>query len=198
MKKAIQHVKDCAGCVSNPEELQKIYKDFILILTNVMSRLYVPSRIRRDFIDRAYDNVSNGKTIQELIIVMQGVCAEADAIITDQLCKRQNKYIQNTLRIIEEEYKDVNLSLQNIASELNINYSYLSTLFNDYVGTNFSNYLNSYRLKKAKELVITNPKLVKEVWEMTGFTSPRAFYNAFKKHTGKTLTQWLYEKQDFS
>ena len=66
---------------------------------------------------------------------------------------------------------------------------------NTYAGSNFSDYINSYRVEEAKKLLadttFDNYTIVAVGLEC-GFNSKSTFYNAFKKFTGVTPT--VYKK----
>ena len=64
---------------------------------------------------------------------------------------------------------------------------YLSRLFNRYFGCSAYAYLTSFRLGKAKELLIGKPHLsVQLVASMTGYLDTSHFIAMFKKATGLT------------
>ena len=62
-----------------------------------------------------------------------------------------NKFftVRKTINYIKEYYSD-KVSLEEIASKMNITHEYLSRLFTKEIGKNFSDYLKEYRINKAK------------------------------------------------
>lgn len=103
--------------------------------------------------------------------------------------------------VIENEklYLNPSLSLADVAQKLNLNETYVSHTFNLESDLNFSNYINSLRIKNVKKLLLNedykNYTLLAIALE-SGFNSKSAFYNAFKKDTGLTPTQ--YRQQNLS
>ena len=67
-------------------------------------------------------------------------------------------------------------------------------------GDGLRNYINKYRVEKAKEL-LRNPDLVIEtIAAMTGFNNSNSFIRVFKKYELKTPGQYrhmILEKEDF-
>jgi len=103
--------------------------------------------------------------------------------------------------IIEQEklFLNPNLNLNLIAKKLELNESYFSHLFNQNSTKNFTSYINTIRIKEAKKL-LTNKDFsnytIVSIGLESGFNSKSAFYNAFKKETGITPTE--YRKTNMS
>lgn len=90
-------------------------------------------------------------------------------------------------RLMEEEraYTDDQLTLRDLADELSITPHQLSQLLNDRLDTNFNNYVNQFRIRDAKEMLIQQPeKTVLTISLEVGFNSKSAFYEAFSRFTG--------------
>lgn len=84
-------------------------------------------------------------------------------------------------------YRDSSLGLDSISKMLNISSNYLSQMINKLSGSNFSDYVNSFRIEDAKSK-LKNPKFanytVLAIGLEAGFNSKSTFYTAFKKYTG--------------
>ncbi|QTE21783.1 helix-turn-helix domain-containing protein [Polaribacter cellanae] len=114
--------------------------------------------------------------------------------------KNDNKIEKIKNEILREKaFLNSNLNLASIAEKHNLNESYLSHIFNKNSNTNFSTYINKLRVKESKKLLVDeafkNYDIISIALE-SGFNSKSAFYNAFKKETGLTPTQ--YRKQNLS
>ncbi|MEG7531218.1 MAG: helix-turn-helix transcriptional regulator, partial [Hungatella sp.] len=73
------------------------------------------------------------------------------------------------------------------ADELGISGKYCSNLFKKLSDDNFKNFLNSYRIDKAKELIEKNPKIkITDLSLLVGFNSSNTFIRVFGKYTGMT------------
>ena len=77
-----------------------------------------------------------------------------------------------------------NLTLKSLAEEFNYNYAYLSGLFRNRIGVNFKYYLDSIRVSKAMDLLITTDMTIAEVSSACGYENIRTFNNVFKRITG--------------
>ncbi len=98
-------------------------------------------------------------------------------------------YITRLKYLMEEEkiYRDAELSLPALAEKLSISSHVLSQLLNERLDRNFSDFVNSYRVEEAKE-ILRGPRggrvKIAVVAGDVGFNTMVSFYNAFKKHTG--------------
>ncbi|MDY7393679.1 helix-turn-helix transcriptional regulator [Aureibaculum sp. 2210JD6-5] len=97
-------------------------------------------------------------------------------------------YIKNT-----KKFTNAKLSLETLAEELDISASFLSSIINKSNKTNFTDYINNYRVNQAKELLAdkdyANYKILSIGLE-SGFNSKSTFYAVFKKFTGKTPAEY--------
>ncbi|MBF4517406.1 AraC family transcriptional regulator [Flavobacterium sp. ANB] len=84
-------------------------------------------------------------------------------------------------------YKNPNLSLQDLAQEINISSHQLSQFLNNNLGKNFTSFVNEFRINEACRIITSNDKLTLEsIGYDVGFNSKSTFFVAFKKHTGTT------------
>ena len=77
-------------------------------------------------------------------------------------------------------------SLQSVAEHVSLSMSHLSRVFKTYYGTNFSEYLTSAKMGRAKELLSDRRKMVYEIAQAVGYDSAKNFTRAFKKFYGIT------------
>jgi len=88
-------------------------------------------------------------------------------------------------------YLNPELSLDLLASEFGASAKHLSQCINTSIQQNFFDFINSYRLKEAKHLLMNNPeKTISEIMYEAGFNSKATFNRIFKKQTGLTPTQY--------
>ncbi len=105
-----------------------------------------------------------------------------------------NSFIPKALKFIEENFgKDINMAV--VSNEVGISYTYFSEKFKEYTGGNFTDYLNSFRVSKAKEFLKKGCYRIYEVADLCGFSSPRYFIKIFKNETGVTPTNYQNKYQ---
>jgi AraC-like DNA-binding protein len=101
--------------------------------------------------------------------------------------------IQQSIALITENelFLNPNLTLDETAKELKISKHILSQYLNEKLGKSFSNFINEYRIEKAKELLQSNKNYTVEgLGYESGFNSKSTFFTTFKKITGKTPTEY--------
>lgn len=93
--------------------------------------------------------------------------------------------IESVLRYINEHYNE-NLSLQKLSDVVYMHPTYLSKLFKEKTGENFSEYIMKVRIEQSKKLLQDLSLRMYDVCEMVGYDSPKHFGRIFKEITGIT------------
>lgn len=106
--------------------------------------------------------------------------------------QQSNQIIQKARQIVKTRYQE-NLTLDDVAEELNISLFYLSKLFRKHTGISFTEYLTQVRMDHARSLLNDSSWSVKEVAYATGFNSQSYFSKIFKKYTGKSPSEYRGE-----
>jgi AraC-like DNA-binding protein len=105
------------------------------------------------------------------------------------------EYMRRLERVMRSEqiYMDSRLTLPALAQTVGCSVNHLSQVINAGFEMSFFDYLNSHRVRHAKELLIElNGKncAILNIAFTVGFNSNSAFYAAFKKHVGMTPAQF--------
>ncbi len=136
------------------------------------------------------------------------IFSSENIIIAEKATKIQTKYSGSKLSDSEAKqytekltdymksakpYLNPDLSLPQLAADLNISSHYLSQVINEQFNLNFFDFVNRYRVEAFKEKVIfhefRNFSLLGIAFEC-GFNSKSAFNRIFKQTTGKTPSQY--------
>lgn len=128
--------------------------------------------------DNSFDNLEETEmkrkimSINELNVQQKRLAK----LMSDQLC-----------------FLDSNLNLIKLANLLGLTPHQLSYVINTGFNMNFFQFVNQYRIEKAKELLINNSKnyTILAIAYDSGFNSKTAFNTTFKKITGQTPTEFL-------
>ena len=108
-----------------------------------------------------------------------------------------NRIVQVTKEYLEAHYSE-EISLENIAEQVNISPQYFSKLIKKNTGFNFIDWLSMLRVKKAKELLTNSNYTVKEVCFMVGYKDPNYFSRIFKKRIGITPSEFIKNRNYIS
>ena len=99
----------------------------------------------------------------------------------------------NLLMETDKIYLDSELGLSQLAEKIEVSTNHLSMLLNDYIGKNFYDYINHYRVEEVKRR-LKDPNYQKQTLSSIGgdcgFNSKSAFNRIFKNLTGKTPSEY--------
>lgn len=108
--------------------------------------------------------------------------------------KKFTNIIEEVKEYIHKNYQNEELSLNQVASVVNISPSYLSTVFSQETGQTFVKYLTDLRMNKAMELLMCTNKRSSEIGMEVGYKDPHYFSYLFKKTQGCTPLQYRMNK----
>jgi AraC-like DNA-binding protein len=103
------------------------------------------------------------------------------------------KIFNDLVSIIEKEkiYQNPDLTISDVAQQINSNQKYVSNAIAEFTNMNFNNFINYYRINEAKRLILLNEyPTLNEIMYASGFNSRTPFYNAFNKFTGMSPKQF--------
>lgn len=112
--------------------------------------------------------------------------------------KDANELLEKLEILMEEKliFKNSNLKLKDLASEIEIPPHQLSQLLNDNLGKSFSLFINEYRIQAAQKYLATNHQFTLEgIGHEVGFSSKSTFFATFKKIKGMTPSQFKNQIQ---
>lgn len=101
--------------------------------------------------------------------------------------------LQRVCQLIEEQqlYLNSGLKLSDVATAAGCNRNALSACINNLRHCSFSQFINTYRVEHAKQLLCSNPDVrASEVWMESGFANETTFFRAFKAIVGMTPSEW--------
>ena len=97
--------------------------------------------------------------------------------------------VQKVITLIDADLT-ADLSLKRFLSLLNVNASYLSSLFKKETGKNLTEYVAEKRIKNAAYLLTTTNLQIQTIAQHCGIYDVNYFAKTFKKITGKTPKEY--------
>lgn len=119
-------------------------------------------------------------TLQEAVIKPISDAMENLVSIVEQ---QNKKPVRLAFAYVEENYAK-QIHLEDVAVYIGLNPVYFSNIFKKETGENFTDYLTSYRMKIAKELLRNTNDSIHEISGKTGYQDTRYFSKLFKKSVG--------------
>lgn len=101
-------------------------------------------------------------------------------------------YIKEALSFIEQNFQN-DITVEEIAACCGLNRSYFGKIFHEVLGKSPQEFLISYRMTKATELLKLTSLSIAEVGSAVGYANQLHFSRAFKKIYGISPRQWRNE-----
>lgn len=103
-------------------------------------------------------------------------------------------YVKESINYIENNYQN-DISIEDIASFCGLNKSYFGKIFKDIIKNTPQDFLITYRMIKACELLKTSTLSIKEVGEKVGYPNQLHFSKIFKNTYGISPREWKLKNQ---
>lgn len=169
--------------------LKRFCQNLIYTVTSTLEQMKQPltelssSKLKIfKMIDLAFD-------INELEMILTQYLNELKAVI-DRHTDPQSSIILNQIyEYVNDNYAN-EISLSELATQLHLNYSYLSTYFKQRTNENLTAFINRVRTDKAKDLLLNQELSISEISRLTGFSEHNYFSKVFKKMTGMTPVEY--------
>lgn len=109
--------------------------------------------------------------------------------------QERNEVLVDTIKdVIEQNYADINLSLQKIGDLMKLSPDYIGKLFKKHYGITVSEYINDSRLRQAADLLEQGDYTINELIEKTGFGTRSNFFRLFKNKYGTTPKEYRIKR----
>ena len=113
----------------------------------------------------------------------------ASLVAEVRLGARNSRFLRSVTGYVREHLTE-NFTVEQMADDLFLSRSHLSTQFKKETGMTLSAYITQQKIKKAQEYLKNTDKSVLEISTFLGFSSQGYFQNVFKKETGMTPKEW--------
>lgn len=104
--------------------------------------------------------------------------------------RKKQGIVQKVEDFVMTNYGNPDITLEDMAQAAGLSSNYIRRIFRDQCGYSPMDYLVSYRIEIAKELLRNTSHTAKEVAEMVGYANTKYFYSLFKKQTGYTTYEY--------
>jgi YesN/AraC family two-component response regulator len=176
----------------HPDKTRKVYLGILIFLLVDVVGLFVFLYMEKQ---RAYLKLVRknmewaAQTNRENTIVIYH--DEESAVENQPLDQKERELVQRCIHLLKNEktYLKSDLTLQEMAKQLNCNKNALSKIINTCFNKSFPALLNEYRIREAIYLLTkskSNNYKLEVIGEMCGYKNRQVFHLAFKKATGVT------------
>lgn len=131
---------------------------------------------------------------QTIDLVSESILLYTFSRLTGSIIRRDS-LINKLIQLLEENFRDYDLSIASIAKELSYNPKYISHMFKEHIGISLTEYLKTLRIRYAVSLFDHGLDSVKNVALLSGFNDPYYFSTVFKKAVGVSPTDYARGKR---
>jgi len=128
-------------------------------------------------------------TSQQIEALMTEMFRSYCRLVKDHATKQYSPIIQKIITIVDYDIT-ANLSLNALATMLNVNPSYLSSRFKSETERTLTDYVNQKRVNHAKHLLKTTNLQIQTVAQHCGILDLHYFSKLFKRYTGQTPKEY--------
>jgi len=104
---------------------------------------------------------------------------------------KEDSLINTILKYIEDNFNDNDLSLETLSNTMGYNSKYISRIFKDSMGINFSTYLTNTRIQYAVFLIEQGVTSIKNIAILCGYKDAFYFSNVFKNSVGMSPSSYI-------
>lgn len=164
---------------------QYMFFSLIGLVLNLTNSNELDSKLQNEILE----NILKTRSIPELkecaIKIFSDICGR---IMNKKKTKDDLKL--DIMDYVNSNFSDPNMSLYFVADKFDLNYTYLSHFFKEYIGENFSKYITRMRIDKSKEYLQSTDLSVSDISSMVGYANATVLTKTFKKVTNETPAEF--------
>lgn len=183
-QKAVIMVGNLIQTVKSKNYLKGIEKCIFYEIVNTLIKLAVKKNINLypDEIDRLVGYKSLDKLEENLYSFIKRVCYEFDKVMDN----KSKEITDSIIKFVDENYKDLNFSLETLAIQFNLSLSYLSIFFKESTGQTFTDYIAKLRIEEFMHQLINTDLPIKQIVHDIGYIDESNFIRKFRNLKGIT------------
>lgn len=139
--------------------------------------------------ENIYSQIGAFQTLDELSAFLTAIFHRFVGYVFDFEHVKHVDVLHKAVDYIRQNYMK-KISLDDVANHVYLSKSYLSKIFKDEMNCSFTNYVNSIRVEKCKELLLENAVSLADIAALVGFDDQSYFTKVFRKATGASPGQY--------
>ncbi|OCT12558.1 hypothetical protein A8709_32595 [Paenibacillus pectinilyticus] len=167
------------------EQYQSLLVHFLSGLLEELIRMGINPVVHNQGENNVYTAFLKRSTIPDMKNwLLEFVASECQAV-AGQLNNDDNSHISRLMELINQQIvSDVSLSV--LATQLGLNSAYISRLFKQETGQNFSEYIKELRIERSKQMLAQTELQIQQIAEQIGYNNSYYFIRIFKESVGMT------------
>ena len=148
--------------------------------------------IVRDMMEHNTFGIADDLRRNGLLGVFLSVIADSAGVVAREEEDKGNQYVKKAVSFIQSNYCNP-IKVTDVADYVCINRSYLYTLFQNYLGMSPQQFLTTFRITKARELLESTNYPIESIALSCGYSDALVFTKAF--HAMKGMSPSKYRKE---
>lgn len=202
-QKALKHMEELLvfGLPSRMEDELRDMKDLLISLNTLLRKTAEFAGVHPARIDhhsnRNVIRIEQAAGTDQCKALGSGVVLGYCEMVREVNFVVQSLPVRNVISRVNADLTE-NLSLKALARELNVNASYLSTLFRKETGMSLTEYVNHCRITQAKRLLLGSDLPIKDIALQCGLSDMYYFSRLFKRMVGISPRSYRNMRELFS
>ncbi len=200
--KAEQLISNSSGLMleMRVEDPIRNMKNYVIVANVLLRKAAEQGGVHPFYIDGVSSDFAKSiekiKTTQEGIDMMHDMITKYCALVKNHSMKNYSLLVQKVITLIDSDLT-ADLSLRRQAELLNVNASYLSTLFKKETGTTLTEYVTQKRIDQAAFLLSSTNMQIQNIAQHCGIFDVNYFTKIFKKQKNKTPKEYREDSLKF-
>ena len=160
---------------------------FLILAAVILYWNYRQRRINRAIVLQIKNAQKIEDSLRTRISILEGKGKHGDSESVSQTLQKVFEDVEVLMKE-SKAYRDPNLTRDTLAETIGTNSTYLTKAIMCNYNMNFTQYINSFRIKEAEQILsdAEDDTPIKNIGALVGFNSSTSFYNNFKESTGMT------------
>jgi len=167
-----------------PQPMIRIYAYELFRIIMDIYREYVPDVVQQTKLLDYLNLLIRSKGVEDIKYSVNQILQFAGDSIAHWKAVEDNTIITKIKQYVEDNYQEYDMNISTMAEGLQMNARHISRVFKEKMKMSILDYINQYRIMKAKELMNKKCYTLKEVSSMVGYADERSFRRAFLKVEG--------------
>ncbi|MCY9512610.1 response regulator transcription factor [Paenibacillus apiarius] len=181
--------RHCAEEGVSYQHVQTLCVKLVVLATTHVEQMGVKRADLDPVLLNPYDEVKKYETAHDMKQWLLEMFESFVLTISQYKTSRYRNIVSVAIQYVQEHYAE-ELKLEDIAGHVYVTPNYFSRVFKQETGEHFTEWLNKFRVEKAKPLLRDVSLKVYEVAEQVGYNDYKYFAHIFKKYTGTTPKEY--------
>ncbi|PSL40721.1 YesN/AraC family two-component response regulator [Planomicrobium soli] len=172
------------------EQIKRYAQQLCILIERRVIQFY-DGHFKLKDVDNVLNEIEEIEGIKELAFYMEEVVIDLIMYIEEKRQDQPNRMTEKVKLYIKENYKNYDISLNQMADHIGVSSFYLSRSFKKQEGMSFKEFLTKIRMDEAIRHMEEGKKTIQDIALEAGYTDPNYFSKAFRKYTGLSPREYM-------